>query len=91
METMKLECKLGTLVCSVFSDNSDYQEFAIDIVRPDGKAYSVLLVGTSALNGRVHTFLYDGDSDDYQLKYEMVPDGDGWFTDDYEQFVNASR
>lgn len=45
-DSIEVECKFGTLVCSVFSDNDDYRELAIDLVRPDGRSYQVCCVGT---------------------------------------------
>lgn len=84
-ERMVLDTKFGKLVCEVMSDG-DYKEFAIDLVRPDGRAYQVAVVGTNEHSDdphynddMVHVYTWDGQYEDCAEQFYMDPNGEGWY------------
>lgn len=76
-ETLRIQCPFGTLVAGVFMNDGEYNEFFIDLERPDGRATQVAVIGTYSgeLERGIHTYVWDGDDEEPTWRHETNPDG----------------
>lgn len=94
-----LDCKFGEIVCEVVRSDEDYRELEVDLVRPDGRAYQVCIVGTNEnedglqfmdpparerYRDNLHIHYWDGhDEDQCDEGIFLDPEGEGFYTYDY--------